>query len=306
MPGYSFHRSASHPFASQSTSPDRPRREVARFVTVRRRGSTVPTGPANVMTLKPDPAEPKVHVDIWHAPASADVPGPIESLCENWLTETERRDADRFRRPTTRNQHVVGRGMARRLLGGDAVRVDAIQFQTMRYGKPQVVAPEQARQPFNVAHTEGLVLCGIANMIEPSGGDSCCLGVDVERIDRTTDPGLAERFFAPPEIELLRDVDDEDQRREVFLRVWTLKESFIKAIGTGMQTPLADFAFEDVASDTPRLTILNPELRQTVRWQFRCFRPAPGFVAAAAIGHNGHGEFRLHCFQQWLRRVSGS
>jgi len=258
-------------------------------------------------------------VDVWHATASGDRPSVVEACCEAWLTQEERIRADRFRRRTTRNQHVIGRGMARRMLGGDAVDALSICFRTSDHGKPTVASPPQARQPFNIAHTEGLVLLGITSTAvnaAPADGagrvagrdGSVLLGVDVERIERRTDPKLADRYFAAPEVEFLHSFADPEARKAVFLRIWTLKECFIKAIGTGLHTPLGDFAFEDIASANPKLKILNPKLRQSASWTFHCFEPRPGFVGALAVGRVTEtpqalvqADVRHRCFDHFLR-----
>lgn len=216
-------------------------------------------------------------VRVWHATSSTERPGRIEATCQGWLSAEEIKRADRFRKPTSRNQHVVGRGMARRLLGEDNVSPEDVCFAEETYGKPYVVAPEAAKQPFNVAHTDGLVMCGVGN--DPSH----LLGVDVECLCRKTDPGLAERYFARPEVDFLKRCCSERQRQDLFLRIWTLKESFIKAIGTGLQTPLADFAFEDIEKDRPRIRLLNPSLDDGRTWNFFSIEPRPGFIGAVAV-----------------------
>lgn len=217
-------------------------------------------------------------VTLWHAASSRGDPGRLEQKCCDWLAEDELRAADRFRVPTGRNQHIVGRGMARRLLGAGLTDPTAIKFGFEGHGKPFVQAPDEVKRPFNVAHTNGLVLCGIGTQrIE-------CIGVDVECFDRRTRPDLAERYFSKPEIEFLRRQKSDVHRREAFLRIWTLKESFIKAIGTGLQTPLADFAFRAIESETPTIEMLDPRLEDGLSWQFYSLRPRAGFVAAVAVG----------------------
>ena len=167
--------------------------------------------------------------------------------------------------------------MARHLLGGQDVPPESIRFEIEPHGKPVAVDPPQARRPFNVAHTDGLVMCGV-------GGDTHRrVGIDVERLDRKTSPDLAERYFAKPEVEFLSRLDDERQRREAFLRIWTLKESFIKGLGTGLHTPLADFAFEDIESECPRVRLLNSDLDSHDRWSFFSVQPRPGFIGAVAV-----------------------
>ena len=73
------------------------------------------------------------------------------------------------------------------------------------------------------------------------------------------------------------------RRRDAFLRIWTLKESFIKAIGTGLQTPLADFAFVDPESESPTIQMLDSKLDSDLSWRFFSVQPRPGFVAAIAV-----------------------
>ena len=226
-----------------------------------------------------------MRIKVWHATSSQNDPGRVEQACERYLDSDERMRADKFRQPTSRNQHVIGRGMTRHLIGEQTgVNPAAIQFGLQHYGKPFVLAPTQATQPFNVAHTSGLVLCGLVDKEEAATtSPSFQLGVDVEAVDRRTDPAIAERFFSKPEVDHLRSRVGEVERRLAFLRIWTLKESFIKAIGTGMSTPLADFAFEQIDSERPKIRMLSDDLNVGDAWQFNVFEPRPGFIAATAV-----------------------
>lgn len=60
-------------------------------------------------------------------------------------------------------------------------------------------------------------------------------GIDVE-VPRNPEmiPGIAERWFLPAEAEVLRKAP-EAERTELFLRFWTVKESFLKMTGTGLR-----------------------------------------------------------------------
>jgi 4'-phosphopantetheinyl transferase len=250
------------------------------------------------MTLTPDNSRSAVRV--WHATSSSDQPGPIEACCESWLDDSDRQRASRFRRLTTRNQHVIGRGMARRLLGSDLVLPQSIRFEAHVYGKPFVAEPDEAKRPFNVAHTDGLVMCGIGDEQHEM------IGIDVERLDRRTDPELADRYFSEPEVRYLNAHRCAEARGNAFLRIWTLKESFIKAIGTGLQTPLADFAFEQIDSDSPSIRMLNPKLESNTSWSFYSFEPRDGFIAAVAVASKQATpriEVELHSFDKLITDV---
>jgi 4'-phosphopantetheinyl transferase len=258
-------------------------------------------------------------IKVWSAIASSDLPGELERRCLNWLTPEEVDRAERFRVLTARNQHVVGRGMARKLLastadsdcdsdaGGDAdgqirrtFSPTEIVFSFTQFGKPFVIAPQPLVRPFNVAHTDGMVL-----FADSQGGS---VGVDVERISRRTDVALAERYFAKPEVEYVMDHFDADMKLRAFLRVWTLKESFIKAIGTGLSMPLADFAFENIDDQRPRVKMLNPSLEDGRQWQFITFSPRDGYIAAVAIGDSDDQappEMDLKRFESLLSIIEG-
>ncbi len=246
--------------------------------------------------------EPVHDVEVWHTPAAFDEPGPTEVFCERLLLADERIRADRFRVASARHQHIVGRAMARVLLSADRCQTHEIGFRVLDHGKPIVESPAIACRAFNIAHTRGLVVCGL-------GSPQHWLGVDVEWMDRRTDPELARRYFAPEEIRQLDAISNEDEHRELFLRLWTLKEAFIKAIGTGMYTPLDQFAFVDAASDEPRLVVRDPDLMRGRRWQFESFVPRAGFIAAIAVGvdaesNGGNDErprLKLADFQAYVR-----
>ncbi|MGV3484228.1 MAG: 4'-phosphopantetheinyl transferase family protein [Planctomycetaceae bacterium] len=214
-------------------------------------------------------------VELWCGRVSSSEAGPLERHCEASLSEEERIHACRFRRPTTRNQHIVGRGMARTLLAAGCMPPQEIQFAFNPHGKPDVTSPPAAKRPFNIAHTEGLVLYAAC--------DRGRIGVDVERLARNTDCAIARRYFAAPEVEFVMDQPNDDAMRLAFLKVWTLKESFVKAVGKGLAIPLADFAFEEIDSPSPRLRLLQSKWDDGCLWRFACLSPADGYIAAVAV-----------------------
>jgi 4'-phosphopantetheinyl transferase len=66
------------------------------------------------------------------------------------------------------------------------------------------------------------------------------VGIDIERI-KEINLTIAERFFAPEELDYLMSLH-EKQRKVVFFNIWTLKESYLKALGTGLTRSLNSFA----------------------------------------------------------------
>jgi len=106
--------------------------------------------------------------------------------------------------------------------------------------------------------------------------------VDAEAHNRATDfLAVAARFFAPPEIDDLLAARPSDQA-PMFYDQWTLKESFIKAIGEGLAAPLDLFAF-DLRGSSPQISFTDKVFDHTGRWHFSLWRLTGAHSMALAI-----------------------
>ncbi|KQY79957.1 hypothetical protein ASD24_18640 [Paenibacillus sp. Root52] len=148
------------------------------------------------------------------------------------MVATERRaGAARYVHQADAYRSVLGEALARVTLadqiGGQAKK---ISFIRNAYGKPFL--NEHAEHPFNLSHSGDWVV-----MI--SGGHGL-VGIDVEQTN-PIDLQIADRFFAPQEHRYLIS-QPADMQVETFYRLWTLKESYIKAVGKGLSIPLDSFA----------------------------------------------------------------
>ncbi len=65
------------------------------------------------------------------------------------------------------------------------------------------------------------------------------IGIDIEKIKRVN-LKVAERFFSLPEIRFLNELN-EVERDLWFLKFWTIKESYLKALGTGLSRSMSSF-----------------------------------------------------------------
>ncbi|MFM7272387.1 MAG: 4'-phosphopantetheinyl transferase family protein [Gammaproteobacteria bacterium] len=81
---------------------------------------------------------------------------------------------------------------------------------------------------------------------------------------------LARRYFSVPEQEALSSAGPEDMAGH-FYDTWTLKEAWLKARGSGIRVPLADFGFH---RDGARLSFsATPTLDpRPSDWRFWCWR----------------------------------
>jgi 4'-phosphopantetheinyl transferase len=212
-------------------------------------------------------------VCAWHADIHT-VTGDADRAAR-WLTTltpAERSRYDQYRLPADRAMFLLGRAMARTLVGRALGRgpTDWVWREGPR-GQPQIADPDTVIR-FNLAHSAGLVVCGVAN-----GRD---VGVDVEDLNRRhTDRAVVRRYCSPDEAD---DIDDRgDAWRERFLEYWTLKEAYLKARGLGIAVPLADLSFR---LDPPpiRLEFLGQLTGTDSRWTFRLARATDRHIVAIA------------------------
>lgn len=173
--------------------------------------------------------------------------------------------------------NASAQGGLRRILS--AYRNEApqeIALQRTERGKPYVEeGPE-----FNLSHTRGQIFVVVSR--SP-------IGLDVEAYDRPVRAReLAEKFFHPDERVLFATGSDEE-RRELFLRMWVCKEAIVKLSGDGITHGLKDARVEVVAGQVTRGEYQG---RAVSLWQFR---PEPGFIAAVASWQKGQANsfFRI-------------
>ncbi len=201
-----------------------------------------------------------------------EVSGELEKALIPCLGEDEKARYRRFRFAADQRTFLVTHVLARCLLAAATGR--ALESWTFRYGshgKPEPVTLfGEPDIRMNVSHCSGLAMIGLTV--------SCDVGVDVEPLDRPHALEVANNFFAEEEIQHIQ-LADEAIRRHVAVGIWTLKEAFVKATGTGLSAPLDSFA---VGLSPPRL--LRGTIAQ-VENRYRFFRIpiADEFLAAVVL-----------------------
>jgi 4'-phosphopantetheinyl transferase len=141
------------------------------------------------------------------------------------------------------------------------------------HGKPY--APSLPHIDFNLSHARNHVLIAIAR--------EQALGVDIEQVDRKTRvDALARRFFARSEADALAALP-EALRVDAFVRLWTLKEAVLKALGEGLAFGLDRIAFALDGSGGPIGIAASADAAGPPEaWQLALLDPAPGFRGALA------------------------
>ena len=150
-----------------------------------------------------------------------------EARAFDLLDDEERARWHRFLALAARRQFVLCRAALRLIL---SERLDcpnrALSFGYREHGKPfATVHGQRADVGFNVSHSGGHGLIAIAAHDR--------LGVDVEeRVSNRDLEGIGSLVYGPAERHLLADATG-CEKVHLFYRLWSMKESLIKALGAG-------------------------------------------------------------------------
>jgi 4'-phosphopantetheinyl transferase len=226
-------------------------------------------------------------VELWWGSAAAARQRLPELLA--LLDADERRRAERFRVDGGRQRFIAAHAMLRCLLGERVgIPPQRIELVTGARGKPALAAGGAAGPHFNLAHSEELAVVALASRE---------LGVDVEalrpfpRAER-----FAARFFASSEQQWLQAKPDAE-RGHAALTLWTFKEAYLKAVGSGIAMPLASV---EVDPDRPALLQAAGVVPAPGDWTLHGARlPGPAVVAVAIRGSGWRVEVREFVWPRW-------
>jgi 4'-phosphopantetheinyl transferase len=161
---------------------------------------------------------------------SHDLPPALYESLLGFVSDDRRQRVKKFFRREDACRSIVGEALAKYCVGKAAgVPPDTISFRVDSFGKPHLDLREKEIQ-FSVSHSGSWVVCAV---------DEGPVGIDVERV-RKYDPDIAKRFYHPNEYTALIALP-EHERNDRFFDLWTIKESYIKALGKGLSQALDSF-----------------------------------------------------------------
>jgi 4'-phosphopantetheinyl transferase len=224
-------------------------------------------------------------VDIWLA-RDAQLRDPrLLADFASVLTPEERDKVERRHFPEDRHQQLITRGLLRTVLSRyvPAQAPADWRFELGVRGRPRIAdAQNGAGLHFNLAHARGLVALAIAGFPE--------VGVDVEEFRERRAPfAVARRYFSGAEVDEMESLPEE-ARAKRFFQLWTLKEAWLKAVGTGLTVRLERISFLGLGS---RLRFDLADARNS-DWHFAQFLPdETHWLALACRPPNAPPELRL-------------
>ena len=158
--------------------------------------------------------------DVTNLPDPKEFPELVEGLEEKRIEKTLR-----YRQELDRKQSF-GAGLLLR----HALKLHGMTLRDVHYG--QNGKPAMEGICFNLSHSHEMVVCTVSKNE---------VGCDIEKITKA--PGrIAGRFFCKNEIRYLDQFEGKEKELE-FFRLWTMKESYMKMTGEGMQLALNRFEF---------------------------------------------------------------
>jgi 4'-phosphopantetheinyl transferase len=199
------------------------------------------------------------------------------------LSDEEKKRELRFHFAKDRRRYRVTRALVRTVLARyAAIDPEDWIFSVGPNGRPEIANAEVAheRLSFNISHTPGLIVLGVARRRE--------LGVDVEDfLARDASIDIADQFFSPAEVAALASVPRHQQQYR-FFEYWTFKEAYIKATGLGLSLPLDQFSFGYPGNGAVEMVIHSGLSDRSSRWQFWQFRPGPQYLLAVCAERIGN------------------
>jgi 4'-phosphopantetheinyl transferase len=165
------------------------------------------------------------------------------------LDDAERERSARLVRVADRAAFITAHAALRFLLS-DAIEVSPaeIRLSTAGSGKPSLATAHACGDiDFSISHTDGLVALALSRR--------GAIGIDVERRRAVPDRlGVASRVFGGSVAEQLGRFRETEQH-DIFLRLWTAGEAYVKATGYGIAGIQTHLPFELAIDGTPLLLL---------------------------------------------------
>jgi 4'-phosphopantetheinyl transferase len=101
-------------------------------------------------------------------------------------------------------------------------------FSIGEKGKPYL---QNSNIHFNISHSGDWVVAAFSEKE---------IGIDIELI-REPNYNVVKRYFSEKEILNINSITNPERKKNIFFDYWTIKESYLKAIGTGLTKSLSSF-----------------------------------------------------------------
>ncbi|MFF2175656.1 4'-phosphopantetheinyl transferase family protein [Lysinibacillus sp. NPDC058147] len=148
------------------------------------------------------------------------------SSCVKFLDLEEQTTYKSYKVDFKKKEFLIGRLLLKYIISKHLnLDLSDIAFQKKQYGKlylKNVRGEETTNLDFNLTHSEGIVACALANRV---------VGIDVEYM-KEIHLDIIKQVLSNDEMLFLQAYPKE-MWKKLFYQIWTRKEAYLKAIGTG-------------------------------------------------------------------------
>ena len=158
------------------------------------------------------------------------------------------------------------------------LREKSVEYEFGEWGKPSLKYHPNIH--FSLSHSGNYAICSIGD--KPMGND-----IELIKQGRLK---VADRFFAKEELDWMYAVEDEEEITQRMFRIWTMKESFLKATGMGISLPLHDFA---VVMDEEKNKIRVKHTFNAKYYHMREYAGIPDYRVAVCCEESGDVAYSM-------------
>lgn len=153
------------------------------------------------------------------------------------------------------------------------ISLEAIKIEIDSYGKPFLKG--KTRQ-FNLSHAEDIIILAT---------DDMPIGIDTEYVRPLDDlKHLLEHFSEDEKQALL--AKNKEQQLDFFYDLWTLKESYVKALGKGLSCSLQSFSI----TVSEKEAFLSKSVNSDISWYFKRYTFGTHYKCAVCARRNQFPE----------------
>jgi 4'-phosphopantetheinyl transferase len=199
------------------------------------------------------------NLSLWLASPDELLSGDNLNLCKTLLSGGERSRMERFVKERDRREFLAAHALVRNALSFSyPFPPEAWSFTSNAFGKPEIV--QKCGLEFNLAHSTRMVACVVSH--------GFTVGIDVEPYESAhAISEIASDIFSPIELNQFQQLPAHDGLNRA-LSLWTLKEAYAKARGSGFSLPFKKFSFVFHGEFEIRLELESELVQDPSCWQF--------------------------------------
>lgn len=210
----------------------------------------------------------KNHLKIYALRIPADISDDYITILYSRVTPQRQAKAKRFIKKADVLRSLLAELLLYRVaLPRAGIQPDCYFLNYNKYGKPSLANPLDVH--FNLSHAGNIVVCAV---------DNFPIGIDIEEI-QPLDMSVAQNCYTQDEIYRLTAKKEVDRLR-YFYDLWTIKESYVKAIGKGLALPINSFSVDKEENGKISLFPLIE------KWFFRQYEIDADYILSICASHD--------------------